>query len=151
MKVLSVLFALLLLLPVSVSAQDKVPPVPAADMEKRMELSRRMHQIQPAAMQVEKAIGQVATQLSPKDRDSFKAAMMNAIDGNKLEALSISVMAEMFTAVELEHMLSYFDTAEARSISEKMPLYNGRMQPEIMKMLDAAMMAARTGASPAQR
>ena len=48
-------------------------------------------------------------------------------------------------------MLGYFSSAEAHSISEKMPLYNGRMQPEIMKMLDVAMMAARTGGQPAKK
>ena len=147
--------ALTLLMPATASAQDKAPApsavaaAPAAqqpdDLEQRLDLAKKMHEIQPANAQVVKAIEQVSQQLPPQDREAFKNAMMKSIDDVKLETLSVKVMAETFTAPELERMLSYFSSPEARAISEKMPVYNGRMQPEIMKMLDAAMMAARTG------
>ena len=158
MKKLFIAFvAVALLIPVGAFAQGKPNQAPAAareeaqkkpaDYERRLELSKKMHEVQPASMQVIRAIEQVSMQLPPQDRDGFVNAMKKSIDGDKLESVSVGTMAEMFTVTELERMLDYFSSAEARSISEKMPLYNARMQPEIMKMLDAAMMAARTGSA----
>lgn len=153
-KTAAVLVFLAMLAPHVAAAQQKPagdPSAPAAqkaatDEEQRLDLSRKMHEIQPARTQVMRAIDQVSQQLPPADRDAFRNAMMGAIDDKKLEDTSIRAMAEIFTVAELERMLSYFSSPEARSISEKMSVYNGRMQPEIMKMIDAAMMAARTGA-----
>ena len=145
--------AVTLLMPVAVLAADKTPAAPPAavaqekpaDMDQRLDLARKMHEIQPANAQVGKAIEQVSMQLPPQDREGFVSTMMKSIDGEKLEVLSVTVMAETFTVSELERMLSYFSSPEAHAISEKMPVYNSRMQPEIAKMLDAAMMSARTG------
>lgn len=151
------ILAFSLSLSVKASAEDKkaVAAAPAiaaeakpADMDQRLDLAKKMHEIQPASTQVVKAIEQVSMQLPPQDREAFKGAMMKSIDGEKLEGLSVQVMAETFAVPELERMLSYFSSPEAHAISEKMPVYNSRMQPEIAKMLDAAMMAARTGSTP---
>lgn len=135
--------------PAASPAPAAAPSKPAGDEDQRLDLSRKMHEIQPARTQVMRAIDQVSQQLPPVDRDAFRNAMMSAIDDKKLEDMSIRAMADIFTVAELERMLSYFSSPEARSISEKMSVYNGRLQPEIMKMIDAAMMAARTGSNGA--
>jgi hypothetical protein len=116
------------------------------DMAQRLELSKKMHAIQPARIQVEKAVALVAQRIPEANRESFKSSMMASIDTAKLEASSINAMAQMFTVRELQHMIAYFQAPEAKTIAEKMPNYYAQLQPEVMKMVDAAMMAARTGA-----
>ena len=56
-------------------------------------------------------------------------------------------MADLFTLAEMEKMVGYFSSPEAQSIGEKLPKYQERLQPEIIRMLDAAMMTERTGAT----
>lgn len=140
----------------ALAGKDTPPPAqPAAaaeqpsDMDQRIEFARKLHEIQPASAQVTKALEQVGMQLPPQDRDAFMKTMLGAIDDKKLEDMSVQAMAEIFTLPELQRMYGYFSTPEARAISGKMPVYNARMQPEIMKMIDAAMMAARTGGGSA--
>ena len=56
-------------------------------------------------------------------------------------------MAETFTASELEKMVEYFGSDEAKSIAQKLPVYQAIVEPEITKMMDAALMKLRTGAT----
>ncbi len=145
------LLPVLLCLFIAPAMAQNAAPAPAAqaagDMAQRLELSKKMHAIQPARIQVEKAVGLVAQRIPEANRESFKNSMMGSIDTAKLEEVSINAMAQMFTVRELQHMISYFQAPEAKSIAEKMPNYYMQLQPEIMKMVDAAMMAARTGAA----
>lgn len=117
----------------------------APDHQERLELSQKMHEIQPASRQIEVAVNRVALRLPETERAKFKDSIMTAIDTQRLEELSIKTMADIFTKDELDAMVGYFAAPEAASISEKMPLYQDVIQPEITKMLDAAIMKARTG------
>lgn len=145
---LSVLFCLFI---APAMAQNAAPAsataAQAGDMAQRLELSKKMHAIQPARIQVEKAVALVAQRIPEVNREAFKNSMMASIDTAKLEEVSVNAMAQMFTVRELQHMISYFQAPEAKTIAEKMPDYYTQLQPEIMKMVDAAMMAARTGAA----
>lgn len=149
------LLPVLLCLFVAPAMAQNAAPAPAAqaatgDAAQRLELSKKMHAIQPARIQVEKAVALVAQRIPEANRESFKSSMMASIDTAKLEQVSINAMAQMFTVPELQHMIAYFQAPEAKSIAEKMPNYYMQLQPEIMKMVDAAMMAARTGAAAPQ-
>lgn len=128
-------------------AQEAPPPaVPlVADEAQRLEISRKLHEIRPASLQVEAALGQVARGLSEADRQSFISRMMAAIDSQRIEDVSTAAMAQIFTLTELQRMYEYFSAPEARGISDKMSIYQGAIQPEIMKMLDKAMLEMRTG------
>jgi len=57
-------------------------------------------------------------------------------------------MVELFTVAELEKMVDYFGSVEAKAIEKKLPQYQEKIQPEIIRMLDAAMIAERTGNAP---
>lgn len=120
----------------------------SGDRAKRVELATEMHKIRPAKAQVQDAVTQVGQNLPPMERDRFTKMVDKAFDYPKLEKLSIDTMADLYTVRELEKMVEYFGSAEARSIEKKLPTYQQKIQPEIIKMLDAAMIAERTGNAP---
>jgi|GEM_PF-1206822 len=125
-------------------------PAVSADYEQRLALSRKMHEIRPTSRQIEAAIDLIAEKVPLSDRAKFKARALAAIDQKKLEETSVNAMAEVFTNAELQAMIDYYSKAEARSIAEKMTLYQGMIQPEITKMMDKAMLDLRTGVDPSQ-
>jgi hypothetical protein len=127
------------------SAQDNVPG--DADRARRIELAQAMNNIRPAKIQVQEAVNQIAQNLPPLDRDRFMRMVDKAFDYGKLEKLSVETMADLFTAAELQKMVDYFSSPEGEAISRKLPQYQAKLQPEIIKMLDKAMMEQRTGAA----
>lgn len=141
--VLALMLFLFLASPVFAQDAAKQP----SDMQERLALAQKMHEIQPASQQIDIAVSRVAQQMPEADRKPFHDNIMAAIDNKKLEELSIKTMADIFTKEELTLMVGYFSSPQAKSISEKMPMYQDILNPEIMKMLDAAMMKARTGAA----
>ncbi len=118
------------------------------DLARRIELATEMHKIRPAKAQVQDAVNQVGQSLPPMERDRFMKMVDRAFDYQKLEMLSINTMADLYTVPELEKMVSYFGSDEARSIEKKLPIYQQKIQPEIIKMLDSAMIEQRTGNAP---
>lgn len=116
------------------------------DWPQRVALAKKMAEIQPASQQVDEAIKTLSQQVPPNDRAAFVARISGAIDNKKLEDVSVDAMARTFTTAELQRMIDYFSTSEARSIAEKMPIYQQLIQPEIFRMMDAAVMKERTGA-----
>lgn len=130
----------------SAYAQDKaVAASTDPDYAKKLELAQEMHKIRPAKAQVQEAIQQVSANLSPAERDKFNKMVEKAFDYDKLEKLSIDTMVQLFTVPELQKMVDYFGSPEAKAIATKLPKYQERLQPEIVRMLDAAMIADRTG------
>lgn len=115
------------------------------DYVQKVELAKKMHQIRPAKAQVQEAIDQVSRNLSPIERDKFIKMVDKAFDYAKLEKLSLDTMVETFTVAELQKMVDYFGSPEAKSIAQKLPKYQEKIQPEIIRMMDAAMIVDRTG------
>lgn len=132
--------------PAAPSASNILDAPKSADWPQRQALAKKMAEIQPASQQVDQAIKTLAQQVPPNDRAAFIQRISGAIDNKKLEQVSIDAMARTFTAAELQRMVDYFSTPEARSIAEKMPIYQQLVQPEIYRMMDAAVMKERTGA-----
>jgi hypothetical protein len=116
------------------------------DFAERLALAKQMHDLRPAKKQVEDAVNTAANRLPAANRDDFVKAMMKSIDVAALEKQSIDVMAQTFTKVELEKMISYFGSPEAEGIAKKLVIYQAAMNPVIIQMLDKAAMEARTGA-----
>lgn len=116
------------------------------DYAERLQLATKMHEIRPAKEQVEQAVNAAANRLPQATRADFVKSMMKSIDVAALEKQSIEVMAQTFTKVELEKMIGYFGSPEAKAIAEKLAIYQAAMNPVIIQMLDKAAMEARTGA-----
>lgn len=116
------------------------------DYAERLQLATKMHELRPAKEQVEEAVNAAANRLPQATRADFVASMMKSIDVAALEKQSIEVMAQTFSKVELEKMIGYFGSPEAKVIAEKLAIYQAAMNPVIIQMLDKAAMEARTGA-----
>ncbi len=116
-----------------------------ADYDKRHDLSVTMHKFHPAREQVEAAIEQAAQSQEPGEQEAFRTAMRNVLNYEAIEKISIDAMADIYSAAELQAMVDYYSKPEAKTASKKDPEYANRVYPEIVKMLDQAMMRVRTG------
>lgn len=139
------LLSLAAVMSLSLPAHAQETAASDADHATKIELVNKMHEIRPARKQVDEAINQVARNLPAVDRDRFIKMVENAFDYDKLEQLSKDTMVDLFTVAELQKMVDYFGSPEAQSIGEKLPKYQAKLQPEIIHMLDAAMIQERTG------
>lgn len=140
MKKFLFLLAALCVLSVPALAQEN-----AGDPAKRLELAKKMHEINPTSEQINAAIDDVAQVQPETEREAFKLAMRNALNYEALDKISTDAMAETYTEAELAAMVEYFSKPEAKSAAKKEEQYNSKVYPEITRMLDQAMMRVRTG------
>lgn len=117
------------------------------DLARRVELATQWHKIMPVPVrdQVNAAVDQAALSQKEGEREIFKTNMKNALNYDALEKISIDAMAETYSAAELEAMVEYYSKPEAKSAQAKYDAYANKVFPEIRRMLDQALMRARTG------
>jgi hypothetical protein len=116
-----------------------------AENAHKVELAEKMHQLRPTKTQVEQAIAVVAQRVPEDKRAAFETAMTNAIDFNAVEKISVDAMVDTFTEAELASMVEYYSRPEAKSAADKLPQYQEKVGPEIIRMIDKAMMKVKTG------
>ncbi len=135
-----------------VEATKEETPVAAKPQEspdmiaKKAELATKMHQIRPTRVQVDSAIEQAAMNMPEAERQPFIAAMKSVLNYNAIEKISVDAMVDTFTLPELEAMVAYHSTPEAQSVSQKMSTWAMKVQPEVVRMIDTAIMRVKTGA-----
>ena len=145
-KALSVILCALCLLVVTpLYAQESDQQ---ADFERRLELAEQLQEFRPAREQVDNAIDQYVSRISPQRRETYRAALKNILNYKALERISIDAYADVFTAEELTAMVEYYSKPEARSAADKFDEYGAQVYPEIVRMLDQAMIRAKTGGAP---
>ena len=127
--------------------EPEAAPADTSDLARRVELSKQWHKLMPVPVreQVNAAIDQSAQSQPENTREIFKANMKNALNYDALEKISIDAMAETYSATELEAMVEYYSKPEAKSAQAKYDAYANKVFPEIRRMLDQALMRARTG------
>ncbi len=153
MKILSFLLLALVLSGPALAAETSAAPateVPAqdpADLDKRIALSKQWHGLMPMSVreQINIAIDEAANQQPENEREVFRANMRNILNYQAIEKISVDAMAEIYTAAELQALVDYYSKPEAKSANTKYQAYAARIYPEITRMLDQAMMRARTG------
>lgn len=116
-----------------------------ANEAKLLELSKKMHEIRPVKQQIEEAMSAVALRLPEDERTVFESEIQKAMDEGIFEDLSVDTMSRVFTERELSTMVEFYGKPEMANIERKFQEYQQQMQPEIFKIIDAAMMKARTG------
>ena len=112
---------------------------------RQLELAKQMHSYRPAREQVDAAIERIARAYPAEQREAFKVSMRRVLNYRAIEKSSIEAMVEGYTEAEVEAMVAYYARPEARSASEKYVAYAAKVQPEIVKMIDQAMMKIKTG------
>ncbi len=126
-------------------ATDQTSENQGSDFKERLALAKEMHEIRPAAEQVDSAIDSVALKMQQASREGFKSKMRNLLDYRAIERISVSAMAETYTLEELEAMIEYYSKPEAQSALDKTAVYQQKVAPEIVRMIDRAVMQMRTG------
>ncbi len=125
--------------------EQPVKDITVEDYEERLELAEAMHEIWPVREKIENSLERVAERLPQADRIKFKAAMRKNIEFEALENASIEAMAEVFTAKELTVMIDFYGSKEGRSVSHKTEDYEKLLQPELIKILDKAILDSKLG------
>ncbi len=118
-----------------------------ATFDQRLELSKKWHEIMPFSVrdQVNAAIEEVVRAQPASEQEVFRVNMRNVLNYQALEKISIDAMAEIYTVPELQARVDYYAKPEAQTAAKKDDLYGQKVYPEIIRMLDQAMMRARTG------
>jgi len=118
------------------------------DFTQRLKLAKEMVDLRPASEQLESAldayINNYLLNLSASEKETFRSVMLQIMNPKALEKTAVDAYAEIFTLKELEAMVAYYSLPEARSSRDKQKQLNARMAPEIVRMLDQAMMRFRT-------
>ncbi len=111
----------------------------------KIALAKKIHQIRPTRVQVDSAVKRASLSLPERDRGNFVNAMKSVLNYNAIEKISIDAMVRTYTLVELTSMEEYYSKPEAKSATQKTLFWASEVQPEIVRMIDKAMMRIRTG------
>ncbi|MGH1402967.1 MAG: hypothetical protein ACRBDL_01865 [Alphaproteobacteria bacterium] len=114
-------------------------------LAQKLELAKKIHQIRPTRVQVDSAVRKASLSLPAKDRDNFVNAMRSVLNYNAIEKISVDAMVRTYTLVELTSMEEYYSKPEAITATKKTLFWASEVQPEIVRMIDKAMMRIRTG------
>ncbi len=139
--VLASLFIIFSTLPAA--AQD--PAADSSTVEKRLELAEKMHDLRSTRAQVDAAIEELSKRQPEAQREEFKAAMHKIFNYDAIERISIDAMVETYTLPELEAMVEYYSKPEGKSAEAKETAYAKKVFPEIIRLIDSAIMRVRTG------
>lgn len=114
-------------------------------LELKVKLAQKMHNIRPTGEQIDSAIDQVASRLPEIQKNEFMKIMKESLNYNAIEKISIDAMVEVFTLSELQAMVDYYSKPDAISASDKMDDWAMLVKPEISKLIDGALMKIRVG------
>lgn len=114
-------------------------------LAKKIALAREMHQIRPTRVQVDSAVMRASLVMPVRERQPFIDAMKGMLNYNAIERISIDAMIETYTLKELDSMVKYYSKPEAKSASDKISNWASVVQPEVVNMIDKAMMRIRAG------
>lgn len=138
-----VLLAVFFVFPLQSYAQEKVSDDVA--FERRLAIAEKIQNLRPAQERIESAIERYTSRIEPAKREVYRSALRNVFNYKALEKISIDAYAEIYTEEELEAMLEYYSKPAAKTAAEKSGEYTSRVYPEIIRMLDRAMMRVKTG------
>ena len=114
------------------------------DFPQRLVLAERMLEFRPAHKQLrsalDKYISNYLVKYSETEQQIFRTSILKSLNDKALEKITIDAYAEIFTLKELEAMTEFYAKPEARSASDKHGQMNARITPEIIRMLDQALM-----------
>ncbi|MCB1531562.1 MAG: DUF2059 domain-containing protein [Alphaproteobacteria bacterium] len=127
-------------------AQDESGEV----LARKVDLARQIQALRPAKDQIDSAIERYTAHLPANQREVYQTSLKNVFNYDALEKASIDAYAQVYTEAELQAMLAYYSTPEAQSAVSKTDAYAALVYPEIIRMLDRAMMQVKTGGTSAQ-
>lgn len=107
---------------------------PAVSAE-QMKLAREYVAIVPVEDDIKKAVDELSTKVPPDQRVLYRSIADKFIDYARLRNAATLATAEIFTEAEIKAMRDFYSSPEGKSIREKMPVYEQRMQPVLTEVL----------------
>jgi hypothetical protein len=123
-------------------------PAADADLEERTALATKMAELTPPSEAVNTVIRRIVASVPADQRAIAQKSMTESFEYQRFHDFVVKTMVDTFTTAELKEMVAYHSSPEAASIAQKMPGYERKIQPEMTRMIDTAMMVARTGKGP---
>lgn len=111
----------------------------------RLEVAKQVQDARPVRAQVDDAIDRYLLRLPEDQREEAGQLIREIINYDALEKISLDAYTEVYTEQELRAMYEYYSKPESRSAAAKTDQYADKVFPEIVRMLDRAIMRARTG------
>lgn len=139
---------LLLLMACLLSLSSVVYAAESADdlaLVRRLELARKIQEHKSSKEEIQEAVEQYLKNVPPSKRSLYSSALRSSLNYKALDKISIDAYAQTFTEKELEVMLEYYSKPESQSIAKKTRDYARLVYPEVIRMLDRAMMRVKTG------
>ena len=118
------------------------------DSAERIALSKDLHDIRNIRDRINTTIAGVAKSLPAGDQEDFAKYVALHINYDALEKKSIAYVAEIYTAPELKAMIAYFGSPDGQSAEAKGGDSAGKIGADIMKDIDAAIIAAKYDGVP---
>ena len=113
----------------------------------RLAVAEKMLEVRPAGEQLRGALDEYIegylVRYSDTEKQIFRASILKALNEKALEKTAVDAYAEIFTLKELEAMLEFYSKPEAKTIADKQNELNARVRPEIVRMLDQALLKVR--------
>ncbi len=119
-----------------------------AAKEERIALSKDLHDIRNIRDRINATIAGVAQSLPAGDQEDFAKYVALHMNYDALEQKSIAYAADIYTAPELKAMIAYFGSPDGQSAEAKGGDYAGKIGADIMKDIDAAIIAAKYDGVP---
>jgi hypothetical protein len=113
------------------------------DLDRRLELAREMQALNPVKDQVVAAVQKYVSNLPEEEQAAAQIKILDILNFKAIEKTSIDAYAEVFTVEELEAMIAYYGNPAGRSASQKSNEYMGKVYPEIVRLLDTALLRAK--------
>jgi hypothetical protein len=145
MKKISVLIALVVL---SLSVVAVSAATPVDDKAERVRLSKDLHDIRNIRERINGIISSAADTIPPADREDFQKYVQLKVDYDALEAKSIAYAADIYTVPELKAMIAYFGSPDGQSAESKGAAFSDKISKDIIKQVDAAILAAKYDGVP---
>lgn len=134
-------------------AAGNTAPKTTIDDQKRALILEFFESKPPRAL-VDASIEAIATGRYGSDdpaRDEFISRMQVAVDYDRIEALALQIMADLYTVPELQAMITYYGSAAGQSAESKAKDLRAKIAPELKAMLDHGVLDVVTSQSPAER
>lgn len=123
-------------------------PASTGDRAERIRLSKDLHDIRHIRDRINDTIAEAAQSIPPADREDFQKYVQLHVDYDALEKKSIDVAADVYTVPELKAMIAYFGSDAGKAAEAKSADYAGKIGPDILKQIDAAITSAKYDGVP---
>ena len=97
---------------------------------------------------ITQATNEMAKQLPAEQQESFRQLMLNEVDAERLEQITLEAMIETFTTEELNAFADFYGSAVGKSAIAKFGVYMSKVNPPLQQELMRALQATEGATDP---